>query len=119
MTNDERFDRLPKWAQHEIRRLKADLAAAEKQLVAVQNRDTNVWISGVEDVPLPPDCRIRFDMSAGVFINIVHQEGYDGFPRLDVYASGHKGPRLIFEPISANVGSLLAADLRFHKGRNA
>lgn len=117
--DDQRFERLPKWAQREIRRLKANLASAEKNLVAVQDRDTNVWIQGVENVPLPPDSTIRFDISDRVYIAVGHQEGYDGLPRLHVYVSGLGGARLAFEPISANVGSLLAADLRLHKGSHA
>ena len=55
--------RLPKWAQTHIANLEHSLASTKRQLVAVETRDTEVflWAGLTEDhLPLPPRSRIVF-----------------------------------------------------------
>jgi len=60
--SEERFNKLPKWAQIEIQKLTSDLASANEKINALfYNGKTNtVIISGLDEMPLPNNSNIRF-----------------------------------------------------------
>jgi hypothetical protein len=61
--DNERFLKLPKWAQQEIRRLEINLQSAKSKINTLlgPEDETNVVLrEGINNIPLPEDSLVRF-----------------------------------------------------------
>lgn len=99
------LSKLPKWAQHEITRLRGDLARARRDALAATSenaRGTNVAISvdgGLTMRGLPPNATVRFTLEDGE-IEVHHPGAQDPDGMLTVYC---RTGRLLVLPSSSNV----------------
>lgn len=64
----EQLKKLPKYAQNEIERLRRDNDALRDEIAKAETGETNTWLrrfrgNGRDDVGLPPNSQIRFDLA--------------------------------------------------------
>lgn len=99
--NDHDITKLPKWAQHRINKLEADVESLERKITEVETRDTDVFIwQGMmeDDIPLPRGSRIVFRVDGGDRNNYFHASLIeDG--SLEIYG----GASFEISPSSSNV----------------
>ena len=114
----KQFDRLPKWAQGEINRLKMNLEDAEKRVAEVAgDAETNVYIDDFlrGPTPLPKDCRIKFvDHMGSEYCIRVHrpdEHSKEGIQVSILHGKRRMSGRIVVAPEAANVVTI-KADVR-------
>jgi hypothetical protein len=113
MSTPEQIAKLPKWAQNEINGLQYAVEYYKKQLVAVHEGTTNVFVErGLkeEDIPLPPNTRIRYQLGPrwDDFISVsIPRDEDQKFYGSHVYISSIGGPLSLLPEVSNVVRAVM------------
>jgi hypothetical protein len=95
----EQFEKLPKWAQREIKRLEQNVGHYKEKAMQVSGEaETNTLIvSGIENQNLPKNSRVMFRTEKGYVTIHVEDDG-----TIDVHANPYDKYNLAFLPRVSN-----------------